>query len=297
MKNRIWPVAALLVLGIGWGATQPLGKIAAETGHGHFGLIFWQSLIASAVLGLIVMARGGKLSLQASVLRFSTLIAMVGTIVPNSTFYISVAHLPAGVMSVIISLIPLVALPVAVAMGMDRFSPPRIGGLLCGAIGVLLIALPRTSLPDPSMVWWLPVAMVGPVCYAVEASIITRWGTAGQQPIEAMFGVCMMAAVISLPLMLVTGQWFPIVPLGAPEIALVLTATLQGIIYSGYFALAQRTGPVFASQTSYVVTAAGMGWAMLLLGERFSLWIWAALPFLLLGLFLVRPKPRPAQAA
>lgn len=33
--------AILLLLGAGWGLTQPLAKIAVSTGHGHFGLIFW----------------------------------------------------------------------------------------------------------------------------------------------------------------------------------------------------------------------------------------------------------------
>lgn len=297
MKNRLLPVAVLVLIGVGWGSTQPLGKIATTSGHGNFGLIFWQSVIASLALLPFVVVRGRRVPVRASTLRFAMIIALIGTILPNSTFYISVRHLPAGIMSIIISLIPLVSLPVAVALGIDRFSLARIGGLLCGLAGVLLIALPRTSLPDPAMAWWLPVAMVGPVCYAFEANIVARWGTAGMGPIEAMLAICVMSAAISLPLMLASGQWFPILPLGGPEIALVIAGTLHGILYSGYVALARHTGAVFASQTSYVVTAAGMGWAMLLLGERFSLWIWAALPFLLLGLFLVRPKPRPAQAA
>ena len=38
-------------------------------------------------------------------------------------------------------------------------------------------------------------------------------------------------------------------------------------------------------------------WAMLILGERFSPWVWAALGVMLLGLFLVQPRDHVAKAA
>jgi hypothetical protein len=38
--GRWFFVGVLVWLGVGWGSTHPLGKIATETGHGPFGLIF-----------------------------------------------------------------------------------------------------------------------------------------------------------------------------------------------------------------------------------------------------------------
>ena len=52
-----------------------------------------------------------------------------------------------------------------------------------------------------------------------------------------------------------------------------------------------RGGPVFAAQVSYVVTGFGVVWSMLLLGESYSLWIWAALAAIFTGLFLTQPRP------
>ena len=37
----------LVVLGAGWGMTVPLSKIAVSTGHRHFGLIFWDTMIGA----------------------------------------------------------------------------------------------------------------------------------------------------------------------------------------------------------------------------------------------------------
>lgn len=84
----------LLCLGLGWGLTQPLGKIAASTGHKPFGLIFWQLVVCTLVLGALTFLRGKTLSFRPEALRFYVVVAILGTLVPNATFYISVARLP-----------------------------------------------------------------------------------------------------------------------------------------------------------------------------------------------------------
>jgi drug/metabolite transporter (DMT)-like permease len=256
-------------------------------------------LVAGIVsLGAILVIRRRGFPVRPATLTFAFIIAMVGTIIPNSTFYISVARLPAGVMSIIISTIPLISFPIALALGMDRFSAVRFAGLLCGILGVVLIAAPAASLPDPAMAAWLPLAMVGPVCYAIEGNIVARWGTAGLDPVQAMFGASVVGALVALPLMLGSGQWFePFSDFGRPEAALLVSSVMHAFLYAGYVALAASAGAVFASQTSYVVTGSGVLWAMLLLGERFSGWIWLALAVMITGLFLVQPRQRSGQNA
>ncbi|MBU3737657.1 MAG: EamA/RhaT family transporter, partial [Rhodoferax sp.] len=110
-------VLALIAIGVGWGSTQALGKIAVSTGHRHFGLIFWQSVVCVLVLGALNALRRRSFAIDRAGLRFALVVALVGTLVPNSTFYIAVAHLPGGVMSILIALVPLLALPMAVALG------------------------------------------------------------------------------------------------------------------------------------------------------------------------------------
>ena len=70
---------------------------------------------------------------------------------------------------------------------------------------------------------------------------------------------------------------------------------MHGLLYTSYVWLASRAGAVFASQTSYIVTASGVFWAMVLLGERFSPWVWAAAALMFAGLSLVQPRARVAQ--
>jgi drug/metabolite transporter (DMT)-like permease len=289
--SRDWLFPAILLwLGIGWGSTQSLGKIATESGAGPFGLIFWQSVICVVVLGAISLARGRGLVFSRRALTFYVVVAFLGTLIPNATFYMSITRLPAGIMSILISTIPLLAFPMALALGMERFQAVRLLGLVLGLCGVALIALPGVGLPDPGMVGFLPLAMVGPLFYAMEATFVARFGTAGMEPVQAMYGASVVALVLSLPIMLALGQGYVPWPAGRAEAALIAGSVLHGLLYATYVWLASRAGSVFASQSTYLVTASGVFWAMLLLGEQFSSIVWLALAIMLAGVALVRPR-------
>ena len=292
--TRWQSVAALAVLGVGWGATQPLGKIAASTGHPPFALILWQLVICVVVLGALTLVRGKGLVLTRRALVFYVVVAVLGTLVPNASFYISVYHLPAGIMSIVISMVPMLAFPMNLALGADRFDLKRFAGLVLGLVGVAIIAAPGVSLA-PGLGAFLPLAMVGPLFYALEATFVARYGTAGMDPLQAMFGASVVGVVLCLPLVWVTGSWVsPMPPWGRAEGALLVSSTLHAVLYAGYVGLAAKAGAVFASQTAYIVTASGLCWAMLLLGERFAPLVFVAVAVLLVGMSLVKPNRKPA---
>lgn len=60
------------------------------------------------------------------------LIALVGTVLPHAASHRAIVHLPAGVMSILMSMVAMFAFPMALGMGMDRFSWRRLTGLLLG---------------------------------------------------------------------------------------------------------------------------------------------------------------------
>ena len=230
-------------------------------------------MVCVLVLGALTLARGKRLALHPAALRFYLVVAFLGTLIPNYTFYYSIARLPSGIMSILISTIPMIALPIGLVLGSEAVTPRRLLGLLLGLAGVLMIVLPEASLPDRAMLAFLPVAMIGPVFYALENTYVARSGLAGMDPIQAMLGTSLVAMVLCVPAMAVMGQWFmmPLVP-GRAEWALIASSALHALLYSSFVWLAARTGAVFASQSSYITTASGMITAMLLLDERFSPW-------------------------
>ncbi|MEM8553917.1 MAG: DMT family transporter [Pseudomonadota bacterium] len=295
--ERLWLYGVLLVLGACWGLTQPLSKIAVSEGYRHLGLVFWQTIIGAVLLTGLCLIRGKRLPFEPQHLRLYALLAVIGTLIPNSASYEAAVHLPSGILSILLSLVPLIAFPIAMGLGMDRFGWQRLLGLLLGLCGVALIALPEASLPERAMVVFLPLALIAPLFYAIEGNVVAKWGTAGLDPIQTLAGTSWVCAAMALPLAVGTGHWIsPLPPYGAPDLAAVLLATVHAAVYASYLWLVARAGSVFAAQTGYLVTGCGVLWAMALLGERFGPTVWLAMAAMLTGVFLVQPRQKPQAA-
>lgn len=294
--SRLQLSLVLLVLGAGWGLTMPLTKIAVSQGYMPFGMIFWQLVLGALGLGAYRLAARKPLALHRNLLWFFLLIAALGTVLPSSFSYRAAANLPAGVMAVIVSLVPIVAFPVAMSLGMDRFRWVRMLGLVTGLAGVVLLVGPD-SLPEPDMVLWIPVALIAPCFYAFEGNIVAKWGTHGLGAGHVLFGASVVGAILVLPMALATGQFIdPFVPWGAPEWSLVALSLIHAAVYTGYVWLVSQAGAVFAAQVAYLVTGSGVLWSMALLGERYSGWVWTALLLILAGMFLVQPRGKETLA-
>lgn len=291
--RRLLPFAALVAMGAAWGATQPLSKIAVSEGYRHFGLIFWQTVMLSLILGGLVLARGRRLPLTVPALRLYLFIALAGTVLPGIASYQAAIHLPSGILSILLSSVPMFALPVALALGNDRLEGARVLGLLMGLAGVALLVLPEASLPAGTEAAWIGVALIASACYAVEGNVVARWGTGGLDAVQVLAGASILGAALSLPMALVSGQFIvPPWPLQAPDKAVVAMALFHAFAYTAYVWLVGLAGAVFAAQVSYLVTLFGVTWAMLFLGEAYTGWVWAALAVMMGGMALVQPRAK-----
>ncbi|WP_299738766.1 DMT family transporter [uncultured Roseobacter sp.] len=286
----------LVVMGAGWGMTQPLTKIAVSTGYKHFGLIFWQLFIGAALMALFCWARGTRLPQGRRQIGICLMVAMIGTMIPNSTSYQAAVHLPAGILSILLSMVPMWAFPIALLMGLDRFSWRRFMGLALGLFGVLLIAAPGASAMDLA-VFWVLVALVSGICYGLEGNLVAKFGTAGMDPFQVLYGASLMGGIIMLPVALLSGQWIAVDAAFTTEgQALILASIIHVLVYTGYVWLVGRAGSVFAVQVSYLVTGFGVLWAKLILDESYPAGIWAALLLMFAGMYLVQPRPKAALA-
>lgn len=288
------PFAALIAIGFAWGITTPLNKIAVEAGHRPFGIMLWQLVIAAVVLTVLLRLRGQGplLPLGPRDFRLYAAVASLGMVLPHFFSYSAMAHLPAGVVSIIVSMVPLFALPLALALGMERLRPVRLLGLAMGATAVVLLTAPAASLPETAVAGFVLVAMLTPLCYALEGAYVAGRASRAAGPLQTLLGASLIGIVLVLPLALATGQAVsPFAPWGRAEAAIAGAGFVSVLAYSGYVALLRAAGAVFAAQVAYLVTGTGLIWAMLLLGERYSGWVWLALALLFAGLFMVQPRP------
>ncbi len=301
MTRHLGLIGFLILLGAGWGLTGVLAKFAVDGGYRPFGIIFWQLAISTLVLGGLTFARGKGLSFAPRHLGLYLFIALCGTVLPNATGYVALTHLPAGVMAIAIAAVPMFAFPIALALGNERFSALRLMGLFIGLIGVALLAGPENSLPAGAAIW-VPLALVAPLMYGIEGNVVAKFGTGGLDPIQTLFGASFLGLFIALPMALATDSFIdPRSPWSMADVGVIGSSVIHAFVYSGYVWLVGRAGPSFAAQVSYLVTGFGVIWAITLLGESYSAWVWAALGVMFLALFLVQPResslPAPAPTA
>ncbi len=290
-QDRLFFTAMLVIFGAGWGVTTPMTKLAVSTGYQHFGLIFWQMFIGAVVMTPLALARGTGLPLGWAQMRVYIVIALIGSLLPNTASYQAAVHLPSGILSILLSMIPIFAFPIALGLALDRFEWRRLGGLVFGFSAVLLLVLPNADLAGSIPAIWIGIALISSLFYAFEGNYVAKWGTAGLDAVQVLWGASIVGAVLSLPVALGSGQWIdPRPPYDIADLGLIGSSVIHVFVYTGYVWLVGRAGPVFAVQISYLVTLFGVFWAWLILSEAYPPLVWASLALMLAGMALVQPR-------
>lgn len=291
VPNAAIAFTALFFFGAVWGLSQPFAKIAVSSGHHPIGLIFWQLVVSAAALGSIMAWRRTPLPLSTRHIVFYAVIAILGTLIPSTLLYAAIIHLPAGINALAIATAPMMALMIALAVGNERFAVGRATGIALGVGAMMLIALPDASLPDRSLAPWLIVALIAPLCYALEGNYVARTKPEDARPIPTLFAACVIGAVAIGPVAFLSGAWVDLMPpWSTPEMAVVASGIVRAIAYGGYLWLLAHAGVIFSMQVAYVVTGSAIAYSVVLLGESYSAWVWAAVAMMAVGLFLVQPK-------
>ena len=281
----------LIILGLGWGLSFTLGKIAITAGGTPIGLTFWQSLFSGLILLAYVFFRHGKIFIPKIMFLPIIIITFLSVVIPNIIFYACVEHLDAGVLSISVSVIPLFTYLIAMGLRMDRFKIRRVLGLITGFCALLILILPENSLPDKRDIPWVLLALNCALCYALENIYIDRLALQNFGPIRLVCAVSFVSAIITFLLSLVMDQFFILQP---TNLYLFISTLGLGFIsataYSIFIYLIGRAGSVFSSQVGYLVTFFGVVWGIIILGESHSVFVWLSLAMIMLGIFLVQPK-------
>ncbi len=284
-------ILILIFLGLCWGLSFTLSKIAMQAGGTPIGLTFWQSLTAGILLLGYVYWRNKQFFVPRELYMPILIISLLSVVVPNIIFYSSAAHLDAGVLSISVSVIPLFTYCIALTLSMDTFKLDRTLGLLLGFLALLILIVPENSLPDRKDIPWVLLSLICALCYALENIYIDRLKLKNFGPIRLVCCISLVSVLLTFPLTIITGQFF-LPDTSNPSLLLpVLGLGLIGATaYSVFIFLIGRAGSVFASQTGYLVTLCGVIWGILLLKESHSIFVWASLFLIMGGIFLVQPR-------
>lgn len=284
---------SLLVIAVGvvWGLTPALSRMAAGLGASPLVLALWVNCVA-ALLCLSIAAYRGKLpQLGWRDLRFYVQWAIVAGILQRLTTLVVTGHVEAAMLSLVVTMQGFMVFAFAAATKLEKATSRRLLGLLVGLAGVAAVLVARLDGAGNGQAIWLGISLLLPLLFAVEGILV-----AARRPEHVD-----LFASVGLMMLLSAAMLGPFVYLSEGRLTfgpgidrLELLAVLMGIVASGSvllcFRLIATAGAVFASQSAYAMTIAGIIWGMLLLDEELSPVAWAAVLAILFGLYLVEPK-------
>ena len=283
------PVAPVL-LGAAWGLSQPFNKIAVTGGWGPWGIITWQAVAMVVAGGIVAVASGAGMPRGARARAICAMVATLGTLLPHWASYTAVRDLPAGVMAVVLAVTPMASLALATALGLDRPRARRLAGVALGASGVVAIALAGGIGPGALALAAIAVALIAPLCYALNGNLLDLTGRAGLDAAQVVLGAGALVLPVALGSALATGQarWPGLDP---ADLAMAATVTIHTLSYGGLVWLIGRAGAVFATLTTPFLTAFGVVWSIVILAETYPPLVWSGVALMIAGLVLVRPRP------
>ena len=164
-------LAMLFTVGIFWGITFALARAGGEGGIQTLGYSFWFHFGGGMGLLLLGLSQRSRVAFDRKLALYTLIGGLSVNALPSFFMFTSVRHIPTGVMAVIITLGPVITYAASLALRYERFLATRALGTLLGLAGVAVILLPRTSLPDPALIWWVVFALFCPTIHGSRSRL------------------------------------------------------------------------------------------------------------------------------
>ena len=286
----------VIAVGVSWGIIAPLSRMASGLDSDPLGLAVWTNLIGAAACLGVAAARGRLPPPTWPVLRFCLLWGIITGVLERLILFSVTGHVQATTVALICSLEGFMVFVVAAALRIEKASLRRLGGLLLGLLGAVLVIKARGTLSGVDEAFWLLMTASLPLLFSIEGLFV-----AARRPenvdVTALTGLALLASfAIILPVAAAAGELLHLGPaVGRLEVVVLLIALASVLAIVLWLLLVDVAGAVFASQTAYSITIAGIVWSMLLLDERLSPLAWGALALMLLGLYFVEPQASAAD--
>lgn len=288
------PYLLLLVMGTAWGLALSFSKLASTSGGHPIGLALWQVSVSGSMLLIASWLTYGPPPIRRDVLRFGAVCGAVGVAFPAVALFWSVSYLPAGVVAIAFASMPLFTYLLSVALSVELRERRRLVGVIVGLVAMVFLVAPEDALPAPGLAPWVFLALAASMSMSIENCYAGGFRPPNVASVQLSCVRQLGALILLLPMAIATRTLMPLFePWGTLQWAATGTGILSGTAYTILLIVIQTSGPVFASQTAYVITLAGVAWGLVLFDESHSLYVWLALALTMIGIALVRPR-RPS---
>jgi drug/metabolite transporter (DMT)-like permease len=291
--GNLWHMALLLVMGIAWGLHFSMLKLAAERGIEELEILTIGMFFIALFFVAIIAVRGALYRLNRDRLQFLVITGFLGYVAPLAAAAVAAAHVAAGIMTLLVSLTPIITVIIALAAKVEAVSVRRILAVGLGMAAAVLVIAPQSVLPGWGVLPWLAVVLLVPLCYGVETVYVAARWPSGLGVFQVVAGESVTAFIMLAPLLMLFGDLGRIdyvLAEGSLAIAVFVLAGLVEVLL--YFYLVQKAGAVFATFGTFVSLFAGIGWGMLLFDEVHGALVWVAVALLVGALSLVLSESR-----
>ena len=287
-KSRAFHIALLFLMGTSYSLLFAINKLTVTHGVPFVAYVFWHSLGAGLILLLIGALRRDWLKFDRLHLRTYLVWGLLTTAAPISLLTYVAPHLPAGIITMMLVLVPLCTYLLALAFRADRFRLLGVLGILFGLAGVLLVIVPEVSLPSRDMVGWVLLALLAPVMLGLVTVFVSKYRPPAASTVNLAGGLLLASAIMLVPVMFGLGQAYAFPgpdPVG--DWGILYASLLTAAVFYLFFEFVLLAGPVFVTQHNYIATLAGFGWGILFFDEGYSAYIWGATALMFVGLTLL----------
>lgn len=287
----------LLFMGVVWGLSLSLLKLASISGGHPVGLAFWQVCVGGTIMLVVSISTYGIAMPRRDVLRFSFVCGAVGVAFPAFALFWAAIHLPAGIVAIAFAAMPMFTFLMSVVFRVERGDRWRFVGVAIGLAAMAIVILPDESLPAPGLAPWVLLAFAAILSMSFENFYAGGFRPPAASSVQLSCGRQLGAVFILAPIALFTGTSVSATePWGTLQWAATGTGVLSCVAFTTLLYVIRTSGPIFATQSSYIITLAGVAWGMAFFGERHSTYIWIAIALTMLSVGLVNPRsPRTSR--
>ncbi|WP_067813375.1 DMT family transporter [Actinomadura kijaniata] len=299
--GRTWAVARVGVLALLWGSTFLWIKLALEA-LSPVQVTLARCLLGTGTLLLLCLVSRRGLPRGRAVWGHLFVAAFWCNALPFAMYSLGQQTVDSGLAGVLNATTPLWSLLLGIAIGTERgVRPVRLGGLLLGFGGVVLILAPWQG--TVRVGWGAFAIVVAAASYAVGFAHMGRHLVGRGHPTLSLSTAQLMAATALTSLSLPAGGLAPVRfhPVGLAAVV-VLGICATGITFHLTYRVIADEGATNAATVGYLLPVVSVGLGALVLDEPFSLRIAVGMAVVLAGVAMTRrakpapPPPAPAAA-
>ena len=267
MSGRDWTL--ILLLSVIWGGAFYFNAMALR-GFPTNTLVFGRMFIATLPLLVVIAMTGQRMPRGWKTWRGLTLLGTLNIVVPIILFTWAQTQIASGLASVLNATTPLWGVLAAHFLTADeKATPVRIGGVLLGLAGVVVMMVPDLEQGATGRALAVAACLLGTLCFALASIVARRLNIGGITPMALTTGQLASSALIMLPIMLVVDQpWtLPVPGMDAVLALLALALVSTTLAYWLYFKVLESAGATNSLLITFLIPVTAILLGVLALGE------------------------------